>query len=128
MYQPSVSTGGVLSVDFYMLVIQILKVGKMRRRVRISIGELRNRLRQFGEATGGTIAVIFALAAVPMMTFTGAAVDYSRASATKEDVQVALDSALMGQRRQFKLGQCCADCIQCESVGQNYFGGNAFVR
>ena len=67
----------------------------MRGLVRFFTSKLCNRLQQFGEATGGAIAVIFALAAVPMMTFTGAAVDYSRASASKENLQAALDSALI---------------------------------
>lgn len=57
--------------------------------------ELCNRLQRLRTAERGNIAVIFALALVPLMTGLGAAVDYSRANATKEVVQAALDSALL---------------------------------
>jgi Flp pilus assembly protein TadG len=57
--------------------------------------ELCNRLQRLRTAERGNIAVIFALALVPLMTGLGAAVDYSRANATKEAVQAALDSALL---------------------------------
>jgi hypothetical protein len=39
--------------------------------------------------------VIFALAVAPLLAAMGVAVDYSRANATKEDAQAALDSALL---------------------------------
>jgi len=57
--------------------------------------DLRERVRTFGAAEGGNIAVIFAITLLPVMTGVGAAIDYSRANATKAAVQSALDSALL---------------------------------
>ena len=57
--------------------------------------KLRERLQTFRATEGGNVAVIFGLAIVPVMTGLGAAVDYSRANATKASVQAALDSALL---------------------------------
>jgi hypothetical protein len=57
--------------------------------------ELYNRLRAFRAEERGNVAVIFALAMLPVVTGVGAAIDYSRANATKEFVQSALDSALL---------------------------------
>src|SRR3954449_7885540 len=59
------------------------------------VRRLRGQLRKFRAAEGGNIAVIFALTLIPVMTGVGAAVDYSRANATKEAVQSALDGALL---------------------------------
>ncbi len=55
----------------------------------------------FGTAKGliqnrnGNVAVIFALALVPVVAFVGAAVDYSTANATKAKIQGALDSTAL---------------------------------
>ncbi len=57
--------------------------------------DLRERVRTFRAAEGGNIAVIFAITLLPVMTGVGAAIDYSRANATKAAVQSALDSALL---------------------------------
>jgi hypothetical protein len=53
------------------------------------------KLQAFRTAEQGNVAVIFALALVPVMGGVGAAIDYSRANVTKETVQAALDSALL---------------------------------
>jgi len=52
-------------------------------------------LNGFRNATGGQIAVIFALAAVPMVGITGAAVDYSRSHSAKTEMQNALDATAL---------------------------------
>jgi hypothetical protein len=65
------------------------------RTVNFFVRRLRGQLRKFRAAEGGNIAVIFALTLIPVMTGVGAAVDYSRANATKEAVQSALDGALL---------------------------------
>ena len=54
-----------------------------------------NALRVFRAAEEGNVAVIFAIALIPVMGAMGAAVDYSRASATQSAVQAALDVALL---------------------------------
>ena len=57
--------------------------------------QLRNHIRNFAAARHGSIAVIFGLAAVPLMTAVGAAVDFSRGGATKAAMQGAVDSAAL---------------------------------
>lgn len=50
------------------------------------------RLRQFGPAQGGNVAITFALASLPMVGLIGAAVDYSRGNSAKASMQAALDA------------------------------------
>ena len=47
---------------------------------------------RFAHDKGGNIAVLFAIAALPMVIFVGAAVDFTRASAARTAMQSALDS------------------------------------
>lgn len=65
--------------------------GKGRRFVR----HLCHRLRAFHTAEDGNIAVIFAIASLPLFTGLGVAIDYSRSSLTRTEIQSALDSALL---------------------------------
>jgi Putative Flp pilus-assembly TadE/G-like/von Willebrand factor type A domain len=51
--------------------------------------------RRFKNDTRGTTAVIFGLAALPLVGFAGAAVDYSRASAARADLQRAADATAL---------------------------------
>ena len=48
--------------------------------------------RRFARDEGGNVAMLFGLAVIPLMLFTGAAVDYSRALAERERIQAALDA------------------------------------
>ncbi len=47
--------------------------------------------RRFVGANRGNVAVIFAIASVPMISFVGAAIDYSRANAARSSMQAALE-------------------------------------
>jgi Flp pilus assembly protein TadG len=47
---------------------------------------------RFAGADQGNIAVIFAITAVPIISFVGAAIDYTRANAARSAMQAALDS------------------------------------
>ncbi len=51
------------------------------------------RLRQFGRDQKGTIASVFALATIPLLLASGAAVDYSRATQSKTKLQSRVDNA-----------------------------------
>jgi Flp pilus assembly protein TadG len=51
--------------------------------------------RRFVGASEGNIAVIFAIALVPVISFVGAAIDYSRANSARSSMQAALDSAAL---------------------------------
>ena len=51
--------------------------------------------RRFARAQDGNVAVIFALAVIPLIAFVGAAIDYSRASATRTVLQESLDATAL---------------------------------
>lgn len=51
--------------------------------------------RAFARSKRGNVAITFALAAIPLLGFIGAAIDYSAASAAKVDLQSALDSTAL---------------------------------
>ncbi|MGL9619520.1 pilus assembly protein [Bradyrhizobium sp. U531] len=57
---------------------------------------LSSTIRRFGRDRRGNIAVIFALACVPLITTVGCAVDYSRATQIRAKLQAAADSASVG--------------------------------
>jgi len=50
---------------------------------------------RFAGANGGNIAVLFAIATVPIISFVGAAIDYTRANAARSAMQAALDSTAL---------------------------------
>src|SRR4051794_16515438 len=83
----------------------------------------RNRLRgaamRFVANDEGNIAVIFAIALVPILGFVGAAVDYTRANAARSSMQAALDStALMVSK---DLSQGIITTAQINAKAQSYF-------
>jgi Flp pilus assembly protein TadG len=49
----------------------------------------------FAGANRGNVAVIFAIAAVPIISFVGAAIDYTRANTARSAMQAALDSTAL---------------------------------
>src|SRR5215510_7160570 len=59
------------------------------------IAKLRNACRAFPGAKGGNTAVTFAVAFIPMVGLTGAAVDYSRANQLQTAMQAAADSTAL---------------------------------
>jgi Flp pilus assembly protein TadG len=52
-------------------------------------------VRAFRSDKSGNVMITFALATIPLIGFTGAAVDYSRANSAKAAMQAALDSAAL---------------------------------
>ena len=55
----------------------------------------RSAMRRFQHAHEGNIAIIFAIAVIPLLGFVGAAIDYSRANTVKVQLQSALDSTAL---------------------------------
>src|SRR5215216_666119 len=53
-------------------------------------------LNRFFKAEQGNVAIVFALALLPMTAFAGAALDYSRAGAARNKLQTATDAAALG--------------------------------
>ena len=56
---------------------------------------LRAAARRFTGANEGNIAILFGIAVIPIVTFVGAAVDYTRANAARSSMQAALDSTAL---------------------------------
>jgi len=57
---------------------------------------LRTLIRRFVRDSGGNIAVIFAIACVPLITAVGCTIDYSRATQARAKLQAAADAASVG--------------------------------
>ena len=57
--------------------------------------KFRRTLSAFRAAQAGNVAITFAFAALPIIGFVGAAVDYSRANSVKAAMQTALDSTAL---------------------------------
>ena len=75
--------------------------------------------RRFASADQGNIAVIFGIVCVPLITFVGAAVDYSRLNAARSSMQSALDSAALMVSKDLTSGLITPS--QINSAAQNYF-------
>jgi Flp pilus assembly protein TadG len=103
------------------------------RWVAMSVRSISNRALQmlsgFFRADGGNIAVIFAISAVPVISFVGAAVDYSRVTAARTAMQGAADSATLMVSKDYASGLVKAADIQAKA--QAYFNalyGNTDVN
>jgi Flp pilus assembly protein TadG len=89
----------------------------------MSFASIKRRIREaasrFGAANDGNIAVIFAICCLPILTFVGAAIDYSRANNARSSMQAALDStALMIAK---DLSQGLITTSQVTAKAQAYF-------
>src|SRR5229473_2925107 len=80
---------------------------------------IRGAARRFAMADQGNIAVIFAIACVPLITFVGAAVDYSRLSDARSSMQSALDSTALMVSKDLTSGVITTSEIS--TAAQNYF-------
>jgi Flp pilus assembly protein TadG len=84
---------------------------------------LRNQVRgaatRFVGADEGNIAVIFAIALVPILGFIGAAVDYTRANSARSSMQAALDSTALMVSKDLSNGAITTSQINAKA--QTYF-------
>src|SRR5882757_6226743 len=84
---------------------------------------LRNQIRgaatRFVGADDGNIAVIFAIALVPLLGFVGAAVDYTRANGARSSMQAALDSTALMVSKDLSQGNITQS--QVDARAQAYF-------
>ena len=83
------------------------------------IRHLGRQLARFAAAEQGNIAVIFAIALVPVLTFVGAAVDYSRAVQARTSMQAALDSTALMLSKDLSSGTITTS--QLSTKAQQYF-------
>jgi Flp pilus assembly protein TadG len=74
---------------------------------------------RFGGANQGNIAVIFAIALVPVLSFVGAAIDYSRANNARSSMQAALDSTALMLSKDLSSGIITTN--QITTKAQSYF-------
>lgn len=74
---------------------------------------------RFVEAERGNVAIIFAIALLPMLGFIGAAIDYSRANKARSALQAALDSAALMVSKDLSSGTITSG--QVSAKAQSYF-------
>jgi Flp pilus assembly protein TadG len=79
----------------------------------------RRKARRLGAARNGNVAVVFALAMLPIFAFIGAAIDYSRANTARSAMQSALDSTALMLSRDLSQGTITSS--QINTTAQNYF-------
>jgi Flp pilus assembly protein TadG len=80
---------------------------------------IREAARRFAGNTQGNIAVIFAIACVPIISFVGAAIDYSRVNNARSSMQAALDSTALMLSKDLSSGTITAS--QINTSAQAYF-------
>ncbi|MBR0752741.1 pilus assembly protein [Bradyrhizobium jicamae] len=71
---------------------------------------------RFAEAREGNIAIIFALALLPIISFVGAAIDYSRANNARSSMQAALDSTALMVAKDLTDGTITTSQIQAKAT------------
>src|SRR5664279_3048743 len=76
-------------------------------------------LARFRRSDSGNIAVIFAIAVLPVLAFVGAAVDYSRANKARSSMQSVLDSTALMVGKEVSDGTITASQISAKA--QAYF-------
>lgn len=59
------------------------------------VGQVRRAVSRFPAANQGNIAVLFGIALLPILTFMGAAIDYTRVNKARSAMQAALDSTAL---------------------------------
>ncbi|MDH2345664.1 pilus assembly protein [Bradyrhizobium sp. SSUT77] len=83
------------------------------------VSRIAPQLARFAAAEQGNIAVIFAIALLPVLTFVGAAVDYSRAVQARSSMQAALDSTALMVSKDLSSGTITTS--QISTKAQDYF-------
>ncbi|WP_339034076.1 pilus assembly protein [Bradyrhizobium symbiodeficiens] len=83
------------------------------------VSRLGRQFARFAAAEQANIAVIFAIALVPVLSFVGAAIDYSRAAQARASMQSALDSTALMLSRDLSAGTITTS--QISSKAQTYF-------
>lgn len=71
---------------------------------------------RFAGANTGNVAVIFAIAAVPIISFVGAAIDYTRANTARSSMQAALDSTVLMLAKDLTDGTISASQITAKAT------------
>jgi Flp pilus assembly protein TadG len=80
---------------------------------------VREAAKRFLRAKEGNVAVIFTIAAIPLLGFVGAAIDYSRANAARSTMQADLDSTALMLSKDLSANRISASDVQ--ATAQKYF-------
>jgi Flp pilus assembly protein TadG len=80
---------------------------------------IREAASRFVTANDGNIAVIFTIALVPLISFVGAAIDYSRLNSARSSMQAAMDSTALMLSKDLTSGKITESDIG--SAAQRYF-------
>jgi Flp pilus assembly protein TadG len=84
-----------------------------------SFNRFKQAVGEFASNTDGNLAVIFAIVLIPVLTFVGAAIDYSRAVKSRTAMQSALDSTALMLSKDLSAGIITASQINAKA--QSYF-------
>jgi Flp pilus assembly protein TadG len=76
---------------------------------------IREAAKRFIGANRGNVAVIFTIAAIPVIGFVGAAIDYSRANMARSSMQAALDSTALMLSKDLSSGKINTTQIQTQA-------------
>jgi Flp pilus assembly protein TadG len=82
---------------------------------------IRETAKRFIGANEGNIAVLFTLAAIPIISFVGAAIDYSRANSARSTMQAAMDSTALMLSKDLSSGKIASDPTTVSRTAQAYF-------
>ena len=61
----------------------------------VSSSRVQRLIAAFGRSNEGNIAILFGIAVIPIITFVGAAIDYTRANNARSSMQAAMDSTAL---------------------------------
>jgi hypothetical protein len=88
----------------------------------VSRTAVRSLIARFAASCRGNVAVIFAIACIPVIAAMGVAVDYTRAAQTGSEMQDALDAASLALSRRSDVSDMAGDQIQ--KFAEDYFAAN----
>src|SRR4051812_16234581 len=80
---------------------------------------VRTAIKRFARADRGNVAIMFGIAAVPVISLVGAAIDYTRANSARSSMQSALDSTALMLAKDLTDGTIKATDINTKA--QDYF-------
>src|SRR6185503_17167834 len=81
---------------------------------------IRTTVSRFAGANDGNIAILFGIAVIPIITFVGTAVDYTRANSARSSMQAALDSTALMLAKDLTSGVITSSQINSKATA--YFG------
>jgi len=84
-----------------------------------AVVRLQSILGSFGRSDQGNIAILFAIAVVPVISFVGAAIDYTRANSARSSMQAAMDSTSLMLAKDLQDGTI--NTSQITQKAQDYF-------